>query len=388
MIEFQNEASGPAVIRVIGVGGAGGNAVNNMIDAGVRGVEFIAVNTDVQDLAKCKAPEKIAIGSTLTGGLGAGSDPQKGQQAANEDREKLQSIVEGADMIFITAGLGGGTGTGAAPVIAELAKNSDTLTVAVVTKPFQHEGRVRSAQAEDGIKELKNFVDSLIVIPNQKLLEVIDRNTTIIQAFCLANDVLRHGVQSISDLITGVGYMNVDFADVEKVMSNSGSALMGIGLDAGDNRAQRATEKAITNPLVEESSIQGATGVLVNIAGSEGLGMLEVDEVLGPINDSVDPGATIIFGIVIDPELNDKMKVTVIATGFDSSHREDTIIGAEALGELPNMLNREFGRRPNPVRVRKPQTRANMSNIITNSDNIENDLEIPAYLRVMKKMRA
>ena len=387
MIEFQSEVKEPVTIRVIGVGGGGGNAVNNMIEAGVKGVEFIVVNTDIQDLAKSKASEKIQIGASLTGGTGAGSDPQKGQQAANEDREKLQAIVEGADMIFITAGMGKGTGTGASPVIAEMAKSAGALTVAVVTKPLNNEGRLRSAQADDGIKELKNLVDSLIVIPNQKILTASDRTTSLIQAFGMANDVLRHGVQSISDLITGQGFMNVDFADVRKVMTESGSALMGIGIDTGDNRAQRATEKAISNQLVEETSIEGATGVLINIAGSEGLGMLEVDEILGPINESVDPGATIIFGVVINSELNDKIKVTVIATGFSPNNREDTIIGFET-SDVERVIRQEFGPRPNNNYKKKQiPPRNNLGNVIS-SNTIENDLEIPAYLRVMKKVRA
>lgn len=385
MIEFQDEQLGPAIIRVVGVGGAGGNAVNTMIDAGLRGVEFIAVNTDVKDLRKCNAPEKLQIGEELTRGLGAGSNPQLGQQAANDDREKLQAIVDGADMVFITAGLGGGTGTGASPVVAELAKSAGVLTVAVATRPFEFEGRIRAAQAEDGIKELKNFVDALITIPNQRLLEVVDRNTSLIEAFNIANDVLRQGVQGISDLITGVGYICVDFADVRTVMTETGSALMGIGIDGSDNRAQRATEKAMSNPLVEEASIQGARGILVNISGGPDLRMHEVDEAMAPIHDSVATDAIILFGVVIDPELKDSVKVTVIATGFDSTRREkDTILGNEAL-DMDTILSTNFDK-PTFLRRRRPST--TRSSIIGNgnaSNFLEDDLDIPAFLRRKEK---
>jgi cell division protein FtsZ len=383
MIEFEEGLSGPAVIRVIGVGGAGGNAINTMIEAGLRGVEFVAVNTDVQDLRKCNAPERVQIGEALTRGLGAGANPQLGQQCANDDRDKLQGIVEGADMVFITAGLGGGTGTGASPVIAELAKNAEALTVAVVTKPFEFEHRIRAAQAEDGIKELKNVVDTLITIPNQKLLDVVDRNTSLLDAFAKANDILRQGVQSISDLITVVGYVNVDFADVKAVMSETGSALMGIGMDAGENRAQRATEKAISSPLLEEASIDGAQGVLVNISGSEDLGMHEVNEAMVPIHDAIDPDANVVFGVIIDESLNDKVKVTVIATGFDATRRQkDTILGNKAL-DLDTILSRNF-ERPTFLRKRRPPTRGGMGDI-GNRNALEDELDIPTFLRARKR---
>jgi cell division protein FtsZ len=384
MLEFQDEQSGPTIIRVVGVGGAGGNAINTMMQAGLRGVEFIAVNTDIQDLRKCEASEKIQIGENLTGGRGAGADPQIGQQCANEDRDKLQEIVEGSNMVFITAGLGGGTGTGASPVIAELAKNTQALTVAVVTKPFEFEGRIRSAQAEDGIKELRNVVDALITIPNQKLLDVVDRNTSLMEAFSRANDVLRQGVQSISDLITGVGFINVDFADVETVMAETGSALMGIGIDAGETRAQRATEKAISSPLLEEASIDGARGVLVNISGSADLGMHEVKEAMDPIHDAVDPDANVVFGVVIDPELNDKVKVTVIATGFDASRREkDSILGNKAL-DLDTILSRNF-EKPTFLRRKRPQARGSMGNSAGGGNGLEDELDIPTFLRARRR---
>jgi cell division protein FtsZ len=382
MIEFDEGKMGPAVIKVIGVGGAGGNAINTMIQAGLSGVEFIAINTDVQDLRKCQAPEKIQIGVSTTGGRGAGSNPQIGQQSANEDREKLQELVEGANMIFIAAGLGGGTGTGASPVVAELAKSSGALTVAVVTKPFEFERRIRFAQAEDGIKELRNVVDALITIPNQRLLDVADRNMSLMAAFDKANDVLRQGVQSISDLITGVGFINVDFADVQAVMSETGSALMGIGIDEGESRAERATEKAISSPLLEEASIEGARGVLVNIAGSQSLGMHEVNDAMTPINDSVDPDANVVFGVVIDESLNEKMKVTVIATGFDAARRDkDTMLGNKAL-DLDTILSRNF-EKPTFLRKRRPIARGRL---IGNSSNdaLEEELDIPTFLRVRK----
>lgn len=382
MIEFEEGQLGPAVIRVIGVGGAGGNAINTMIKANLRGVEFIAVNTDVQDLQKCKAPERIQIGESQTGGRGAGSNPLLGQQSANEDRDKLQGIVEGAHMVFITAGLGGGTGTGASPVIAELAKNAKALTVAVTTKPFDFEGRIRAAQAEDGIKELKNVVDALITIPNQKLLDVVDRNTSLIEAFDRANDVLRQGVQSISDLITGVGFINVDFADVRAVMAETGSALMGIGVDAGENRAQRATEKAISNPLVEEASIEGARGVLVNISGSESLGMHEIEEAMAPIHAAVDPDAVVLFGVVINPDLNEEVKVTVIATGFDAARREnDTVLGNKAL-DLDAILSRNF-EKPTFLRRKRLPTRNGLRD--AGSNTLEDELDIPTFLRARKR---
>ena len=377
MIEFQEEQPGPAIIKVIGVGGAGGNAINTMIQAGLRGVEFVAINTDVQDLRKCEASDKLQIGMETTGGRGAGADPQ-----ANEDRDKLQEVVDGANMVFITAGLGGGTGTGASPVIAELAKSAEALTVAVVTKPFEFEGRIRSAQAEDGIKELKNMVDALITIPNQKLLDVVDRNTSLMAAFDKANDVLRQGVQSISDLITGVGFINVDFADVETVMAETGSALMGIGIDAGETRAQRATEKAISSPLLEEASIDGARGVLVNISGNETLGMHEVKEAMDPIYDAVDPDANVVFGIVIDPELGDKIKVTVIATGFDATRREkDSILGNKAL-DLDTILSRNF-EKPTFLRRKRPPTRG--ANNSGTGNILEDELDIPTFLRARRR---
>ncbi|MFL6200054.1 MAG: cell division protein FtsZ [Thermoanaerobaculia bacterium] len=307
----------PARIKVIGVGGGGGNAVNRMIDAQLRGIEFIAANTDLQALHKCRAPIKMQIGGLLTKGLGAGADPEVGRKAALEDTERILEALEGADMVFLTAGLGGGTGTGAVPIIASLAAEIGALTVAVVTKPFGFEGRRRMQQAERGVEELRNAVDTLITIPNERLLNFVERGTPLHEAFRIADDVLRQAVQGISDLITVPGEINVDFADVRTIMTGMGMALMGTGLAKGEHRALEAAQRAISSPLLEETSIQGARGVLINISGGHDLTLHEVAEAARIIADSVDPDANIISGMVIDPSMEDAMKVTVIATGFD-----------------------------------------------------------------------
>jgi cell division protein FtsZ len=309
----------PARIKVIGVGGGGGNAVNRMIDAQLRGIEFIAANTDLQALAKCRAPIKLQIGTLLTKGLGAGADPEMGRKAALEDTDRILECLEGADMVFLTAGLGGGTGTGAVPVIASLAAEIGALTVAVVTKPFGFEGRRRLQYAERGVEELRNAVDTLITIPNERLLNFVERGTPLFEAFRIADDVLRQAVQGISDLITIPGEVNVDFADVRTIMTGMGMALMGTGIAKGEHRALEAAQRAISSPLLEETSIQGARGVLINISGGHDLTLHEVAEAARIISDSVDPDANIISGMVIDPTLEDAMKVTVIATGFDRS---------------------------------------------------------------------
>jgi cell division protein FtsZ len=307
----------PARIKVIGVGGGGGNAVNRMIDAQLRGIEFIAANTDLQALHKCRAPIKLQIGNLLTKGLGAGADPEVGRKAALEDTEHILETLEGADMVFLTAGLGGGTGTGAVPIIASLAAEIGALTVAVVTKPFGFEGRRRMQQAERGVEELRSAVDTLITIPNERLLNFVERGTPLHEAFRIADDVLRQAVQGISDLITIPGEINVDFADVRTIMTGMGMALMGTGLAKGEHRALEAAQRAISSPLLEETSIQGARGVLINISGGHDLTLHEVAEAARIIADSVDPDANIISGMVIDPTLDEAMKVTVIATGFD-----------------------------------------------------------------------
>jgi cell division protein FtsZ len=307
----------PARIKVIGVGGGGGNAVNRMIDAQLRGIEFITANTDLQALHKCRAPIKLQIGNLLTKGLGAGADPDVGRKAALEDTERILETLEGADMVFLTAGLGGGTGTGAVPIIASLAAEIGALTVAVVTKPFGFEGRRRMQQAERGVEELRNAVDTLITIPNERLLNFVERGTPLSEAFRIADDVLRQAVQGISDLITIPGEVNVDFADVRSIMTGMGMALMGTGIAKGEHRALEAAQRAISSPLLEETSIQGARGVLINISGGYDLTLHEVAEAARIISDSVDPDANIISGMVIDPNLEEAMKVTVIATGFD-----------------------------------------------------------------------
>jgi cell division protein FtsZ len=307
----------PAKIKVIGVGGGGNNAVNRMIDAQLRGIEFIAANTDLQALAKCRAPIRIQLGRMLTKGLGAGADPEVGRKSALEDTDQILECLEGADMVFLTAGLGGGTGTGAVPIIASLAAEIGALTVAVVTKPFGFEGRRRMQYAERGVEELRGAVDTLITIPNERLLNFVERGTPLFEAFRIADDVLRQAVQGISDLITVPGEVNVDFADVRTIMTGMGMALMGTGIAKGEHRALEAAQRAISSPLLEETSIQEARGVLINISGGHDLTLHEVAEAARIISDAVDPDANIISGMVIDPTLDEAMKVTVMATGFD-----------------------------------------------------------------------
>lgn len=308
-----------AIIRVVGVGGGGGNAVNRMIATGVQGVDFITVNTDAQALGASRASRRIQIGKRLTKGLGAGAKPEVGRDAALEDTDLLLDALSGADMVFVTTGLGGGTGTGAAPVIANLAAQQEALVVAVVTKPFAFEGKRRAAQAEKGLEELRAAVDTVITIPNEKLLHTVDRQTGMQQAFQLADDVLRQAVQGISDLILDTGYINRDFADVRTVMKGMGMAMMGTGVAEGDNRAVAAAQQAISSPLLEDTSIQGAKGVIINVCGGEDLTLHEVNDATSIITEAADPDAVILFGYGIKPELAGRAKVTVIATGFDHS---------------------------------------------------------------------
>ena len=306
-----------AVIKVVGIGGGGTNAVNRMVDAGLKGVEFIAVNTDAQALQMCDADIKLQVGSQLTRGLGAGANPEVGHGAASESRDEVKEALKGADMVFVTAGVGGGTGTGAAPVVAEIAKQEiGALTVGVVTRPFEFEGTQRQRQAADGIERLREQVDTLIVIPNEKLLSIVERRTSILDAFREADDVLRQGVQGITDLITIPGLINLDFADVRTIMQDAGSALMGIGSASGENRATEAARNAISSPLLEQS-VEGASGILLNITGGADLGLFEVNEAAEIIQSAADSNANIIFGSVIDEGLADEVRVTVIATGFD-----------------------------------------------------------------------
>ncbi len=307
----------PAKIQVIGIGGAGGNAVNRMIDAELSGIEFIAANTDIQALDKCRAQGKLQLGPNLTRGLGAGGDPDVGRQSALEDTDRILEQLEGSDMVFLTAGLGGGTGTGAAPILASLASEIGALTVAVVTQPFSFEGRRRAKLAEQGLEELRNAVDTVIAIPNERLLSFVDRGTPLTEAFRIADDVLRQAVQGISDLITTPGEVNVDFADVKSIMKGMGMALMGTGIAKGENRALEAAQRAISSPLLEDTSIDGAKGVLINISGGADLALHEMAEAAKIVADAVDADANIITGMVVDPEMDDEMKVTVIATGFN-----------------------------------------------------------------------
>ena len=316
MLQFEVTNQQFASIKVIGVGGGGTNAVNRMIEAGLQGVEFIAINTDGQALLRSKADVRLRIGDQLTKGLGAGANPDIGRQAAEESKEEIIGVLENTDMVFITAGMGGGTGTGAAPLIAEMAKQAGALTVGVVTKPFTFEGKVRMAQAEEGVKALKERVDTLITIPNERLFQIVDKKTSVIEAFKFADDVLRQGVQGISDLITITGLINVDFADVKTIMNCAGSALMGIGVAKGENRAAEAAKTAVSSPLLE-TSIEGAKGILLNVTGSSDLGLFEINEAAAIITEAADPDANIIFGAVIDDKQGDEIRITVIATGFN-----------------------------------------------------------------------
>ncbi len=318
MLTIKEEKHLQANIKVIGVGGAGGNAVNRMITSGIQGVEFIVANTDAQALRSSQCGYKIQLGENLTKGLGVGGDPKRGRQAAEEDRELIKEALIGADMVFITAGMGGGTGTGGCPVVAEISKQLGALTVGVVTKPFMFEGPVRFSQAEQGLIELKDNVDTLIVIPNQRLFSIIDEGTLALDAFKVADDVLRQAVQSISDVITSSGMINVDFADVKSIMVGAGEALMGIGIEQGEQRAIKAAKSAITSPLLEDVSIKGAKGILVNITGSKGITMFEIKEAMEIIQESATSDANVFFGQAFDELLKDQVKITVIATGFPS----------------------------------------------------------------------
>lgn len=324
-----------AKIKVIGVGGGGGNAVNRMIQAGINGVEFLVANTDQQAMKKSLAPVKIQLGEKLTKGLGAGANPEIGKQAALEDTDKILEALSGADMIFIATGMGGGTGTGATPIIASLASELGALTVAVVTKPFSFEGKKRKVQAEQGIRGVRDTVDTLITIPNERLLNFVERATSLQQAFRIADDILRQAVQGIADLITVPGEINLDFADVKTIMHGMGMALMGTGVASGDQRAVEAAQRAISSPLLEEASIEGAKGVLINITGGTDMTLFEVHEAASIIQEAADEEANIIFGTVIDPRLKDELKVTVIATGFDVATRGLLNTRGEALSTKP-----------------------------------------------------
>ena len=358
---------GTATIKVIGVGGAGNNAVNRMLDLGIKNVDFIAVNTDRQALQKSKANTKIQIGEKITRGLGAGANPDVGAQSAEESKQEITEVLRGADMVFVTAGMGGGTGTGAAPTVAGLAKEMGILTIGVVTKPFTFEGKKRLAQAERGIESLKGKVDTLIVIPNDKLLQVIDRKTSMAEAFMMADDILRQGVQGISDLITVTGAINLDFADVKTIMQNTGMAHMGIGFASGENKAEDAAKQAIQSPLLE-TTIEGARGVIINVTGGIDLGLQEVNTAAELIQRSVDPEANIIFGTVVDESMNDEIQITVIATGFEDQN-EVSGIGKRA----DNIISKTWG-----------DKKINSIPASQDLSNSQNDLEIPSFLRKNK----
>jgi cell division protein FtsZ len=384
MFRFEDEPQMNTVIKVVGVGGAGNNAVNRMIATGLEGVDYIVVNTDAQQLKASLAQNRIQIGTKLTRGLGAGADPTIGKEAALEDRDKLEKALKGADMVFITAGMGGGTGTGAAPIVAEVAKECGALVVGVVTKPFRVEGRRRMQHAEEGIKNLKDKVDTIIVIPNDLLLKIIDRNTPIDQAFKLADDILRQGVQGIADIIMVTGLVNVDFADVKTVMKETGDAIMGVGIGVGENRAIEATQMAINSPLLEESGIDGAKAVLLNIAGGNDLSLHEVNEVTEIIHKQVDPDANIILGTTIDPALDDKIRVTVIATGFDRKlnmlNRPNELDRATGtpLTVIEGRNNKEKVEKKVPVQMKSFSLDYEKRRV---KDYSHEDLDIPAFLR-------
>ena len=369
----------PARIKVIGVGGGGGNAVNRMIDANLRGIEFVAANTDLQALAKCRARTKIQLGTLLTKGLGAGADPEVGRKSALEDTERILEVLDGADMVFLTAGLGGGTGTGAVPILASLAAEIGALTVAIVTKPFGFEGRRRMQLAERGVEELRASVDTLITIPNERLLNFVERGTPLTEAFRIADDVLRQAVQGISDLITVPGEINVDFADVRTIMTGMGMALMGTGVARGESRAIESAQRAVSSPLLEETSVQGAKGVLINITGGHDLTLHEVNEAAKIIQESVDPDANIITGMVIDPTLDDAMKVTVIATGFDR------VEGARARATAPLGLNRPMAVPPQNLSPVAPVGLAAAP--VFDRPEPEPELDVPFYRKVIAQGR-
>lgn len=324
MFNLDNKVAQFVEIKVIGVGGGGGNAVNRMIEAKLQGVKYISTNTDAQVLAFSNAEQKIQIGSNITKGLGSGSDPEIGRQATEEDKDKISKALEGAEMVFITAGMGGGTGTGGAPIIAKLSKDLGALTVGVVTKPFSFEGYRRMRQAEEGIKLLKECVDTLIVIPNDRLLQVVDENTSILEAFKIADEVLLHGIHGITDIIIEPGLINVDFADVKMIIEDAGTAIMGMGKASGENRAVKAAQRAINSPILE-TNIEGAKGILFNISGSSNLALYEVNKAAEIISKAANPEANIIFGAVINKELNDEVKITVIAAGFETLEKKREI---------------------------------------------------------------
>ncbi len=369
MLQFDEERL-PARIKVLGIGGGGSNAVSTMVLSDIKGVEFIVVNTDMQALELARAPIKLQVGAKLTCGRGAGANPEIGRNAALEDADKIKSALAGADMVFITAGMGGGTGTGAAPVIASLAREVGALAVAVVTKPFSFEGVTRMHKADEGIAELKKNVDALIVIPNERLLNLAEKKTTLLESFKLADDVLGQAVKGISDVVMVPGYVNVDFADIKTVMSNRGRAVMGTGIASGEGRAVEAAQKAIASPLLEDGSIKGARGVLINITGGNDMGIYELNEASAIIKEEVDPGANIIFGAVINPVMSEEVMVTVIATGFDEEGIRERVKRPVSLKEYRKEVDRP----------RRRQETFDFKNEALGLDG-EEDLDKPTFLR-------
>ena len=391
MLNFDVEMDNFAKIKVIGVGGGGNNAVNRMVEAQLKGVEFIAVNTDKQALYTSKAEHKIQVGEKLTRGLGAGANPEVGKKSAEESKEEIIKVLEGADMVFVTAGMGGGTGTGAAPVVAQLAKEMGILTVGVVTKPFAFEGKVRMKNAEQGIKDLKTKVDTLITIPNDRLLQIVQKNTSMLEAFSIADDVLKQGIESISDLIAAPGLINLDFADVQSIMKEKGLAHMGMGRAQGENRAIEAARQAIQSPLLE-TSIKGAKGVLLNITGGANLGLFEINEASTLVQESCDSEANIIFGATIKEDLKDDLVITVIATGFeDGQDMELDLNGNNSMNQMNQGQHQGFQQNNlnhNPIRevqrpvVPEPKQEETVVKQNTSSSYIESDdMEIPTFLR-------
>jgi len=377
LVDDQSQCASPTVIKVIGAGGGGSNAVNRMIAAGLKNVQFIVANTDLQALNLSKAEVKLGLGAKVTHGLGAGGKPEVGEKAALEDRDAIAQALKGADMVFVTAGMGGGTGTGSAPVIAQVARDLGALTVGVVTRPFDFEGRVKSRLADEGIEKLRQAVDTLIVIPNQHLLKVVERRTPIKQAFFLADDVLRQGVQGISDLITVPGEINIDFADVRTTMQGMGDAIMGIGAASGDNRAIEAAGRAINNPLLEDARIEGARNILVNVTGGEDFSLVEYEEIVNLITQSADPEALVIPGIVTDPSLGDEVRVTVVATGFNRILRPEPARKTATVSRgFDDFVSSEEWKRMTET----PTQRGNAQYLQGRNDN-EDELDIPTVLR-------
>lgn len=377
MFEIEEVGGQKAKIKVIGAGGAGGNAINNMIASNLQGVEFIGINTDLQVLETSLAPVKVQIGRELTRGLGAGSNPEIGRQAALEDRAAIMECMDGCDMVFITAGMGGGTGTGAAPVVAEIAREMGVLTVAVVTKPFFYEGKKRLMNAEEGMKELTKHVDTLIVIPNDRISLVVEKGTPMLKSFSIANDVLRQAVQGISDIILVPGLINVDFADVRTIMEKVGRAVMGTGIGRGEGGAFEAAKKAISNPLLEDSSIEGSRGILINITGGLELSLSEVQDATSLIYDSAHEDVNVIFGAVIDPDIKDEVRVTVIATGFEEKKEKIELPQIKKWTPVKEPVNFKGAERVLAKSLTTFDSGAPREGIF----NYENAIDLPAFLR-------